>query len=362
MRPKRVVSPASQPSPDSSASGRGASRSANGADAAEDQHVRGLRVLAVEVEARGPLLAGGALGVAARHRRARVRGRRQARERQRLAHRAVAEVDEDRELLERAGAAAGASSASGARRATVTSASRAPLRARPIVSASKAISGCAADSASSRTHAASRWRGPTRENATARSTPSPTFATVPLQAPVAGQRELDVDGLRLEVRAGGRARLRRDLLDGAPQAVDDGIGEVARRQPPARLLGLDGGVELGAGEHLLEQLLTDAPLLEVVELDRQRVVAARRSGRPRGSAGAARGTRAPGSRRSATRSSSSTTSPRCVGQRAAEERRRGRALGRQRAGAFERDAVEAPGVHRPIRPATKLRGSNGCSG
>ena len=83
-------------------------------------------------------------------------------ERQRLAHPAVVEVDERREVLER-GSRRSSRRAERRIRAIVTRRRRRARRARPIVAAANGRSGCAAVSASSRTHAARRCLAATRE-------------------------------------------------------------------------------------------------------------------------------------------------------------------------------------------------------
>ena len=162
QRPKRRVSSASHHAPRSSARAGSASSSSNVRTPPSTSWCSGSRSSRSNVYADSQADAPGGDRVAAGARRARVRGRRRARERRRLAHPAVEEVDAARRGgRARARGAPSGSASSGGIRAIVTRASD-PAAARPTVSASNGRSGCAAVSASSRTQAASRWRGFTR--------------------------------------------------------------------------------------------------------------------------------------------------------------------------------------------------------
>ena len=61
------------------------------------------------------------------------------------------------------------------------------------------------------------------------------------------------------------------MRDDRADAGDDGRRELARGQRPARDLGRDAGLDVRAAEHPVEQPLPDAPALQRVELDGQRV-------------------------------------------------------------------------------------------
>ena len=224
------------------------------------------------------------------------------------------------------------SSASGPTRAT----RRPALAARPtVVTASKPRSGWAAVSASSRTHAASRWRGfdaRVRDRRAAMSPPTPE--TVPLSMRPSASADADVDGAevasRVEQRLGAR---RRSSSTSGSTCVDH---RLARARPggsvPRAISASDRGLRASAPvEPRVQQPLADAPLLEAVELDRQRVldlvgVVGDADAEPLAQE---RAHRAAATKR--TRSSSSTTGPAAARQRRRQERRRRRGARRSSA-------------------------------
>ena len=172
-------------------------------------------------------------------------------------------------------------------------------------------------------------------------------------------RERDADVERLGGRAAGPGLgLGDDRVDDRVDGVDHRLAQHARGQLAAGDLGEDRGPPVDAAEARLEQPLADVPALEAVELDREGVgdlvvEVAHAHVEPLAQEGAHRVLDeadevveldhvAAGGR-----------------QRAGEERRRLGARGGERAGAAERDRVEAP---TGLAPASKLRGSNGCSG
>ena len=308
--------------------------------AAEHEQMLGLAVLLVVAEGGLPLLLGGLLGVLAERERTRVGGRGVARERERLAHPAVVEVDEGGELDERA------LPSMRLRRRRVVGSARASCARRTEFDCARPIT---ADS-----NGRSGPRGGQREQPHPRAEPIPRpdarvgdladrvgvdAGDGPGERPAVGQSHPHVERVR---RTDAVLRgLGRDLLDDRSDLVEHRDREHRRWQHPARQLRFDALVELSAGEHALEQSLPDAPFAETAELDRQRILdlVERLADADPESSAQERARRVLDEPHEVLELDQLAVERR---QRAVEERRRASASPRQRARAAERDAVEAP--------------------
>ena len=292
-----------------------------------------------------------------------VGGRGHAGERERLAHAAVVEVDEGRELLERQLLARGRvvrerrEPGDRDRRAVRRAGPRLPDRGR-------------------RERALGVRRGQ-RQPADVGREPvagvdprvgdGPQHVAVDAgdrpaeRAPVI-ERDLDVDRRRLGAFVELRVRGRRDVRDDRAHLGDHGVGELARRQRPARDLGGDARLDARAREDAVEQPLPDTPALERVELDRQRVfdlvgvvpdadaepLAQERAGRD--ARRSARGPRAPRAARS----------PPAAGRRGRAEARRASVVSARAPLSVTESKLHARSG--TSSPTMKFFGSNGCSG
>ena len=189
------------------------------------------------------------------------------RDRQRLAHPAVAEVDERPEVRERLGAV----DAAATRAIVALAVSGAPDRARPTVTAENRRSGYAALSASSRTHAPSRWRALTREYVTLPSTSPRTPGTVPVSGrPSGSTTRTSTDSGAVSPPSARRAWPAISSTTGRMRSITGSASRPGGSVPRAISAAMDG-VERGAVEDAVEQPSPDAPALEAVELDGQRV-------------------------------------------------------------------------------------------
>ena len=155
------------------------------------------------------------------------------------------------------------------------------------------------------------------------------------------ERDLDVGRARRALAE--PQRVAGELLDRRAQPGDHRLAEPARREQPARDLGRHARVHVRSREPALQQPRADAPLLEVVELDRQRVAdllgeVAEHDPEPLAQKCP---NRVFGESDEVVELDQRGAD---LGQRAGEERRRRDARRAERAGALERDAVEAPGA------------------
>ena len=87
-----------------------------------------------------------------------------------------------------------------------------------------------------------------------------------------GQRDADVDGAEVACRPEQRLGGADDVLDLGQDRLDHRQPEDARRQGAAGDLGQGRGARVDAGQARAQETVADAPLLEVVELDREAVL------------------------------------------------------------------------------------------
>src|SRR3954471_21970794 len=166
---------------------------------------------------------------------------------------------------------------------TVATAMPSPCRARATVTPRYPASGAEAVTASTRTHAARRCFGARREYVVAITASPCTPATVPVSvrpsssatrtstvSPGPPPASTRLAAPRPPTRLGPARR--HEPLDRRLELLDHGLAEQARRQVAAGDLRAIGGAEVAAVEPRVEQPLADVPLLEAVEVDRQRVV------------------------------------------------------------------------------------------
>jgi hypothetical protein len=158
-------------------------------------------------------------------------------------------------------------------------------------------------------------------------------------------RQLDADvGRRRGLLAQVAPRGGDELVDGRHEPGDDGLAEEPRRQQAAGDLRPVGGARVAPGQACVEQPLADAPLLEVVECDRQAVGDLRSIlAQPHAEADAEE--RADGMLDEAHEVVELDDAVLHRRQRRREERGRGGAVGAQGARPGERGVVEAP---RPV--------------
>ena len=191
-----------------------------------------------------------------------------------------------------------------------------------------------------------------------------TPVTVPASVRPSGKREVDVERSRRVRRRRAPCAAAASCATTAPISSSTGARASPGGSVPARELGLHAVLELGAGEHALEQSLPDAPLAE------------RRRARPAARPAPRRSnslTLIPSRSRRNARTGCSTNRTRLleldhsvVGRGSGAGRNGTRAL----AGAAQRAARPASAcgskLHGPAgrraRRRVKLRGSNGCSG
>ncbi len=197
----------------------------------EDEHVLGLLVLVVAVVRRRPCPGGGRGRVPPRGHRLGPGGRRLEVERHGCAHRPLEEVHQR--------------AAGGARpwRADWPRPSRAGRRGRPrwsdrlvrplpMVHASKGRSGRLAVRASRRSHASRRAAGPSFEYVTEWTTSPRTPATVPTRPARPGRSSWTSS----ETGSAVLCPARHQLVERAGDVVEDGVGQLPRRQRAARQL------------------------------------------------------------------------------------------------------------------------------
>ena len=145
-----------------------------------------------------------------------------------------------------------------------------PFSPRPMAPADHGRPGWVAHSASSGIHASSHWRGPSREKVALHHAVVVHPADGAAEPSARAEVDVDVDRPRLLALGDGLDHLG-DGHGVVGQRLPEPPAEPSGREYAASPLGAERLVGSPAAQQVAQQPVADAPLLEVVELDRQPV-------------------------------------------------------------------------------------------